>query len=52
MKDLLEAALESGAPMAPVLSSLEAISSKVFRDGFVEASGELNLPFIIRRNSK
>jgi len=52
MKDLLEAALESGAPMAPVLSSLEAISSKVFRDGFVESSGELNLPFIIRRNSK
>jgi hypothetical protein len=38
--------------MAPVLSSLEAISSKVFRDGFVEASGELNLPFIIRRNLK
>ena len=52
MKDLLELALESGAPMAPVLSSLEAISSKVFRDGFVEVDGDLNLPFIIKRVTK
>ena len=52
MKDLLELALESGAPMAPVLSSLAAISSKVFRDGFVEVDGDLNLPFIIKRVTK
>lgn len=52
MEDLLELALESGAPMAPVFSSLEAISSNVFRDGFVQANGELNLPFIIKRFEK
>lgn len=52
MNELLELALANGAPMAPVLSTLEAISSDVFRKGFVEANGTVNLPFIIKRYLK
>ena len=49
MVELLDLALLNGAPMAPVLSTPEAVSSEIFRDGFVNANGSLNLPFIIKR---
>ena len=49
MVELLDLALLNGAPMAPVLSTPEAVSSEIFRDGFVNGNGSLNLPFIIKR---
>lgn len=51
MDDLLEAAVATGAPMAPVLSPSEAATWNVFRPGFVRDSGVLDVPFIIKRQS-
>lgn len=48
-RQLLEKALASGAPMAPVLTLAEAKDLNVFRAGFVNESGTLNAPFKIRR---
>lgn len=47
MHDLLDAAIATGAPMAPVLSPSEAATWEVFRPGFADAEGRLNLPFIV-----
>lgn len=49
MDELLEYALVKGAPMAPVLSSLEAVSAEIFREGFIDPKGDVNIPFIIKR---
>jgi hypothetical protein len=51
MQDLLKAALETGAPMAPVLSPTEAATWNIFRPGFTKADGGLNLPFMMKRLS-
>lgn len=51
MEELLEAAIATGAPMAPVLSPPEAAAWNVFRPGFAGAGGELNVPFIAKRLS-
>lgn len=47
--ELLELAIETGAPMAPVLSPDEAGAWEIFRPGFSEDGGELNAPFIVNR---
>lgn len=47
--ELLERALRSGAPMAPVLTLEEAREANVFRAGFVASSGSLAAPFIVTR---
>ncbi len=47
--ELLERALTTGAPMAPVLSLEEAGHWNVFRPGFMDESGRLSAPFTVRR---
>ena len=49
MRELLDAAMKSGAPMAPVLSSEEAAAWEVFRPGFQNQSGGLHLPVVVGR---
>lgn len=50
-KELLERAMATGAPMAPVLTLEEAEQWKVFRPGFLDADGRPRMPFSVRRNS-
>lgn len=48
--ELLNLAIETGAPMAPVLTAEEAASWDVFRPGFREpGSSSVRLPFLIRQ---
>jgi crotonobetainyl-CoA:carnitine CoA-transferase CaiB-like acyl-CoA transferase len=49
--ELLQRALESGAPMAPVLTLEEARGADVFRAGFLESSGALAAPFVVKRTA-
>lgn len=51
MDELLEAAIATGAPMAPVLSPAEAATWNVFRPGFADAQGGMSVPFIFKRLS-
>ena len=51
-RELLDRAIITGAPMAPVLSTEEAISWDVFRPGFVDGTGCLSKPFVIKRSSQ
>lgn len=48
-KELLERAIATGAPMAPVLTLEEAEQWKVFRPGFLGADGRPRMPFTVRR---
>ena len=48
MHELLDAAIATGAPMAPVLTPSEAATWDVFRPGFADPEGRLNLPFIVK----
>lgn len=50
-KELLERAMATGAPMAPVLTLEEAEQWKVFRPGFLGADGRIRMPFTVRRKS-
>ncbi len=51
-KELLDAAISSGAPMAPVLTPAEAATWDVFRPGFSDAeTGAPAAPFILRRTA-
>lgn len=50
--DLLERALKSGAPLAPVLALDEARQANVFRAGFIDEAGALAAPFIVKRATK
>lgn len=47
--ELLELAVETGAPMAPVLSPEEAAEWQIFRPGYTDASGNPNVPYIVNR---
>lgn len=47
--ELLELAIKTGAPMAPVLSPEEAVAWQIFRPGFSDESGKPNAPYIINR---
>lgn len=47
--ELLELAIETGAPMAPVLTPEEAASWQVFRPGYTDAARQPNAPYIISR---
>jgi len=49
--ELLDRAIATGAPLAPVLSFDEANSRKVFRPNFVKQDGGLNPPFVVTRGS-
>ncbi|MCX4149977.1 MULTISPECIES: CoA transferase [Paraburkholderia] len=49
---LLDRALATGGPMAPVLTLEEARNSNLFRVGFMNESGELNSPFTVRRTTQ
>ena len=51
-RELLDSAIITGAPMAPVLSTEEAKSWDVFRPDFVDGAGCLATPFVIRRSSQ
>ena len=48
-KELLERAIATGAPMAPVLTLEEAEQWQVFRPGFLGADGRPRMPFTVRR---
>ncbi len=50
-KELLERAMATGAPMAPVLTLEEAEQWKVFRPGFLGEDGRPRMPFTVRRKS-
>lgn len=50
-RDLLDRALDTGAPMAPVLSQAEAAVWDVFRGGFVDPAGGLRMPFTVTRRT-
>ncbi|MCR9139941.1 MAG: CoA transferase [Alphaproteobacteria bacterium] len=47
--ELLDLAIETGAPMAPVLSPEEAAAWQIFRPGYSDGSNKPNVPFIISR---
>lgn len=47
--ELLELAIGTGAPMAPVLSPEESAAWKIFRPGYSDDSNRPNVPFIISR---
>ena len=47
--ELLDLAIETGAPMAPVLSPEEAAEWQIFRPGYSDESNKPNVPFIISR---
>jgi hypothetical protein len=47
--ELLDRAIETGAPMAPVLSLDEAGSWDVFRTGFIDQGGRPRAPFTVVR---
>jgi hypothetical protein len=46
-KNILERAVECGAPMAPVLTFEEAVEWQIFRPGFIDESGLPLLPYIL-----
>lgn len=46
---LLELALETGAPMAPVFALDEARAANVFRPGFMNDDGAVAAPYLVRR---
>ena len=46
---LLERAIATGAPMAPVLSPAEAAHWNIFRPGFVTETGRPGMPYTVRR---
>ncbi|WP_336965294.1 CoA transferase [Sphingobium aquiterrae] len=48
-RELLELAINTGAPMAPVLSLEEAKDWNVFRPGFFDENGAPCPPFVVRR---
>lgn len=48
-RDLLDRAVETGAPIAPVLSLEEARSWDVFRPAFFDGNGRPRAPFTVRR---
>lgn len=48
-RELLEAAIASGAPMAPVLSPDEAACWQIFRPGHSGDTGKPNPPYVVRR---
>jgi len=50
-RELLDSAIITGAPMAPVLSAEEAKVWDVFRPDFVDETGSLSMPFAIKRSS-
>lgn len=47
--ELLELAIATGAPMAPVLSPEEAATWQIFRPGYSDEAGRPNSPYIINR---
>ena len=49
-RELLDSAIITGAPMAPILSAEEAKVWDVFRPEFVDETGSLSNPFIIKRS--
>ena len=49
--ELLDRALMTGAPMAPVLTLEEARNFDLFRAGFIDGSGSVNSPFTVRRTT-
>lgn len=51
-REILNLAIKTGAPMAPVLTIEEAVCEKVFRPGFHDEKGYLNWPFIFKRNAQ
>lgn len=48
-RELLDLAIKTGAPMAPVLSLEEAKEWNVFRPGFFDRNGAPLPPFVVRR---
>jgi CoA-transferase family III len=50
-RTLLERAIATGAPMAPVLSLAEAKTWDVFRPAFFDDAGAPRLPFTVRRSA-
>ena len=48
-RELLELALATGAPMAPVFNLEEARAADVFRPGFMEDNGKVAAPWVVRR---
>jgi hypothetical protein len=48
-RELLEVAITTGAPMAPVLSPEEAASWQIFRPGHSDDAGKPNPPYVVRR---
>lgn len=48
-RELLDLAIASGAPMAPVLTPEEAADWNIFRPGYADESGALRAPYIVRR---
>jgi hypothetical protein len=46
-RELLDRAIATGAPMAPVLSPTEAAQWQVFRPGFADGAGGLNMPYTV-----
>ena len=49
--EILNLALKTGAPMAPVLTIDEAVCENVFRPGFNDEKGNLSWPFLFKRNA-
>lgn len=47
--ELLNLAIETGAPMAPVLSPDEAAAWQIFRPGYTDETGKPNVPYIVSR---
>ena len=50
--EILDLAIKTGAPMAPVLTTQGAVGEKIFRPGFDGRNGKLSWPFIFKRNLK
>ena len=50
--EILNLAIKTGAPMAPVLTIEEAFCEKVFRPDFRDEKGNLNWPFVFKRNAQ
>ena len=50
-RELLDIAIKTGAPMAPVLSPEEAVSWQNFRPGYLDATGKPDVPYTVSRYS-
>lgn len=48
-RELLDVAIASGAPMAPVLTPEEAANWNIFRPGYADEHGALRAPYVVRR---